>query len=74
MVVTIDSYARVAGGGQLSAAIQRTFRSFDTDGNGTLDMGELRAAFASMVRAAHRTVTHWYCRSLILSLTDMMPR
>ena len=41
-----------AGGGQLSAAINRTFRSFDTDGNGTLDMGELRAAFASMVRAA----------------------
>ena len=47
------SYARAdGGGGQLSAAIQRTFRSFDTDGNGSLDMGELRAAFASMVRAA----------------------
>ena len=34
---------------QLSAAIGRTFRSFDSDGNGTLDLGELRAAFASMV-------------------------
>ena len=49
------SYARAdGGGGQLSAAIQRTFRSFDTDGNGSLDMGELRAAFASMVRVTHR--------------------
>ena len=35
---------------QLSAAIGRTFRSFDSDGNGALDLGELRAAFASMVR------------------------
>ena len=34
---------------QLAAAIGRTFRSFDSDGNGALDLGELRAAFASMV-------------------------
>ena len=43
--------------GQLSGAIQRTFRSFDSDGNGTLDSGELRAAFASMVRYFSHTHT-----------------
>ena len=39
---------------QLAAAIGRTFRSFDSDGNGTLDLGELRAAFASMVPPPRR--------------------
>jgi hypothetical protein len=38
---------------QLSASIEEVFHSLDADGNGSLDLEELKAGFAAMVSSSH---------------------
>ena len=38
---------------QLSASIDEVFHSLDADGNGSLDLEELKAGFAAMVSSLH---------------------